>query len=723
MNRNYYTPPQGDNGNRFYDSDKESNSAAAVPDKPKYNSYVKVKKNVEPMTKRDSVFMLLLFVSTFIFVDFAVFHGFNLGFTIAFFVLFAVVTAYLCTKRIRPSVFSCVCGALSLAGAVTLAVFRDVFINCIMVFLTAVLFTIYTCGLSGTFRSKEGSIKMLADVFSGVFISPLANLFDSAQAFSKSVSANKKILNAVIGAAVSIPVLLVVVPLLASGDAAFEGLISMVFKNIGIYLGEFLIAVILTPFIVSYAFSKKRNLKTGSEFASKNYSNLRFSPNVVSVSFLSAISFVYIVFLFSQLAYFFSAFSGILPEGYEFNASGYARRGFFEMFAICVINISIISLANICTKRLENNKPSVAIRILSAFISLFSVLLLITAMAKMKLYIDHFGLTKYRLLVSVFMIMLVVIVFFYVLHIFAPKVNYMQPVVIICSVIFIVVSFADMDKFIAEYDVKAYQSGKLSSVDVDYLNELTASATPYLIELTKCDDAKISEKAKLVISQNIHYKYNDMLTVDESNQLVYKPDFDFREYNFAVDNSCKEYCEYYNSLTDEEKSSLDISYQGFDAAVGFDDDSDKYVRLVNDFVSAPDDDYVFYLDKNGDYYCGVSSRDMILTPCFYEDDSLPSYVALKHQVFMALADEYNAELTVSLYDKTEEYENQVTEKLLANTSVDPKIFEEKDSEFYYAVNQMAFDMAYLDYYKELYPNVFNDENAQAIIADLRTESD
>ena len=649
MNHNYYIPPQ-DNGtssfNYGYNANTENQpNSFSIPNQ---SSYVKVKKEIKPMEKKDSVFMFLFFAATFIFVDFAVFHGFNLGFTIAFFVFFAVLTAYLYKKEMKPSVFSVICGVMSLAGSVTLAVFRDVFMNCIMVFLVAFLFTIYTCGLSGTFRNKEGSIRMLADVFGGVFIAPVSNLFESAGAFSKSVSTNKKILNAVIGVAVSLPVLFVVILLLASGDAAFEGLISMVAKDIGVYLGELLLAAVVTPFVVSYAFSKKRNLKTGSDFASKNYSQIRFSPNVVSVSFLSAISFVYIVFLFSQLAYFFSAFSGILPAGYELNAAGYARRGFFEMFVICVINLIIISLANLCTKKLENNKISGAIKALSTFILLFSVLLLITAMSKMKLYIDNFGLTKYRLLVSVFMIMLVVAVFFYVLHIFAPKVNYMQPIIIICSVIFIAISFADIDKVIVKYDVDAYKNGRLNSVDVDYLNELTAAATPYLIELTEVDDAEISNKAKSVISKNINYKYSDKLSFNDNNELVYNPDFDFREYNFVVDNACREYEEFFNALSDDEKSVFHTEQYNPFAAVELDksyqSSEDKYQKLVNEFYIAPDDDYVYYFDEQNDIYCDITSREVLVISCFYDDELKPSYVALRHEVYVAMA-----------YNHTEKY--------------------------------------------------------------------
>ncbi len=513
----------------------------------------KLKESIEPMEKKDSAFMIMFFLWAFVFVDFAVMHFFNLGFTISFFALFAIVTAYLYKKEVKPSSFSLACGVLSLAGAVTLAVFRDVFINCIMVFLVASLFTIYSCGISATFRNREGSFKVLLDMLGGALIAPIANIPTVNTAFQKSVSKNKKLIHSLIGIAVSLPVLMVIIPLLVSSDVAFEGLVKAVLKNIGEYLLEAVLALIVTPYIISYMFSKKRNLNTGSEIVTRDYSGVRFSPNIVSVSFLCAISFTYLVYMFSQLAYFFSAFSGILPKGYEFSASGYARRGFFEMFAICCINILLLSLVNVFTKRLENSGQSKSVKALSTFISLFSVLMIITAMSKMKLYIDIYGLTKYRLLVSVFMIMLLIIFGFFMMHIFAPKKSYMQPIIIICSCIFIGISFADIDAQIAKYDVNAYKTGKIDSIDIYYLDELSASAVDYIIDLTTAEDEKVSESARNIIFNKINYDYNDKLKTDEKGVMVYTPNYDFREYNTVVDNACKTIRDFYNNLSDEDK--------------------------------------------------------------------------------------------------------------------------------------------------------------------------
>lgn len=511
-------------------------------------------KRVLHAEKRDGAFALLIFASVFAFIDFAVFHGFNFGFTLSFFIMFAVFTAYLWNGKAMPSLFSCLCGLLSLAGSVTFTLSRDIFVNFIMVFLVAALFTVYVFGISGSFRSKEGSVKMLADLLYGTGVSPFSNLAPAVKAVGNTSSKNKNLTYGIIGVALAIPVLLVVIPLLVSGDAAFRGLISAIGENIGEYVGVFVLALIFAPYAFSYAFTRKNALDIKINEGKKRKS-LRFVPNAVSVSFLCVISLIYLIYLFSQLAYFFSAFSGILPEGYEYSASVYAREGFFEMFAICVINIAVICAVNIFTKKENAGRHSAALKIVECFISLFSLLILITAMSKMVLNVEIFGLSKYRLLVSLLMVMLAVMILFFVLHIFLPKISYMQPIILICSALFIAFSFADMDNIVAMYNVNAYNSGKLETVDVNYMNDyLSESAVPYIIAVAQGDDKDFAAQAQRNIINKIRFNFDTSLTLTEENTLEYDSKTDFREFNLTVKTASEMLCDYFNSLPEAQRA-------------------------------------------------------------------------------------------------------------------------------------------------------------------------
>lgn len=544
---------------------------------------------IVPMTKKDTIFMILLFLISFLFVDFAFLNNFNLGFTITFFVLFIFTTAYFFKKEIKVSAFTYISGAFSLVSATAPALFQSHSIKAITVLLSLFLFTIYTCGISGTFKNKEGSFRIIVDMISGVLISPFINIVNVTKSFKSSLTKNKKSFDAIIGVIIAVPFLIVIIPLLVKSDAAFAGLIDKLVLSFRDTIMECFFVLVITPYLISYFYSKKAKYKVGSEQITSKKVNTKFLTNSISVSFLTVISITYLVYLFSQLAYFFSAFSGILPDGYEFSASVYARRGFYEMFVICLINIVVITVVNMFTKRIDQNKVSPVLKVLECFISLFSILLLIIAMSKMKLNIEHFGLSKARLVVALVECMLFVILVFLIVHIFLPKVNYMQPIIIICSVMFLAFSFVNVDAQIAKYNVEMYKKGELQTVDINYLNILSDSAIPYLVELTDDKNEDIAVYAKTVVRDKYEYSYRTYMTLNDNNEMEVDYKEDFRKYNYERKKACMYLAEYYNSLSKDEKMHfLDFGRSYYNPIVPpqyeyeFNDDNNYNYNYYND---------------------------------------------------------------------------------------------------------------------------------------------
>ena len=536
-----------------------------------------IKKQPKPLSKRDGVFALLYFIASFILVDFGVTKRFHLGFTLSYAFIFALTTVYLYDKSKKPSVFSMLCGVISLFGAATFSLYNNYFINAIMLVLIAGLFTVYAIGLSTAFNFSQGSYKMLFDLFGGVFIQPLESISDVFASTKASLDKKKGNFSAIIGIAVSIPVLIVIIPLLVKSDAAFEGLVNTVVKNIGIYLLELAAAVIIFPYAFSYMFGKRHKEESASKQRTVNVKN-RIAVSGC-ISFLCVISVTYLIYLFSQLAYFFSAFEGILPEGYTKSASEFARRGFFEMFAICAINILIISVVTAFSKRSKGGKVAASVKILSLFISLFSVLLLFTAMQKMKLNISTYGFTRNRLLVSVFMVMMLIVLAFFIAHIFVPKLSYMQPIIIICSCIFVAMSFADIDSFTARYNINAYNSGTIKALDINGIEKLGDPAIPYLIELTESDNRDYAKKAEVSLARYIAFNFD---TEGNKREVKIIPEEkDFRSY-CKIRNENRALLEsFYN---DSASNRLKTYVWLFTEDYEYDEKADRFLDYYDDII-------------------------------------------------------------------------------------------------------------------------------------------
>lgn len=463
-----------------------------------------------PLKKKDYVFFALHLLAAYLLIALGLFGEFHLGFSIAYGVYFAVATAYMLHKGGRPSIFAAICGGLSLAGAVTFALFDDYFVNFIMLILMAGLYTVYGLGLTGTFSHNTGSFRMLVDMACDVVIYPFTKMEYIIGGIKAGSIKSKRSVSSVVGVLVALPVMAVVIALLMHSDAAFENLVKTIGRNIVTYLLYMVMALVITPYLFSNSFYKKNGLAQSTPSLDIKKKPL---PASACVSFLGAIALVYVVYLFSQLAYFFSAFKGILPADYHYSASAFARRGFFEMFLICAINILIVSVVAALSKR------TVATKIVSCFISLFSVLMIVTAMQKMKLNISIYGMSKNRIMVSVFMLMMLIVIAFFILHIFAPKVSYMQPIIIICSAMFIALSFSDIDSMIAKYNIDAYNSGRIASLDLESIGNLSDSSLEYVDQLIDSDDAEISRDAMSLVANKLAFNYDEYMDQEKTGLL------------------------------------------------------------------------------------------------------------------------------------------------------------------------------------------------------------
>lgn len=547
-------------------------------------------KEYKPLDKKDISFVLLYLISSFLIVDFALFHGFRTGMFIAYLVFFVLTTVYISKKAEKVPVFPWLCGVLSVVGSFTFVLYDNQLIMFFMLVLIGALFGIFCLGISSGLGANSGSYKMLIDVLASVFVKPFANIgevFGSAKASAKD---NKKSFGSVIGFVAALPVLCIIIPLLVKSDAAFEGLVLGIIKNIGIYLLEVAIAVLLLIYLYPFAFGHRHGTHE-----SKNARKIKKCfPSSGCISFLSAISLVYVVYLFSQLAYFFSAFKGILPDDYTQSASSFARRGFYEMFAVCVINVIIVSVVSIFAKR-----KNPALKLISTFISLFSVLLIVVAMEKMKLNISTFGLSVNRVLVSVFMLMTLFVTIVFIVHIFAPKLSYIKPVIIFCSVIFIAMTYADIDMQVAKYNINAYDTKTMQTLDVQNIKSV-----PYLVELCSNEDGRNSSVAKRTLVNKISCDYGEFKVADDYKTMTYKKDYDFRSFNRAQYNAQKTIMDYYNSLSAKEKEYF-LTYFKYNSNGYYDEDLDMYY-----YYNGSEENAYSYDSKTGAYTIKESTEQL-----------------------------------------------------------------------------------------------------------------
>ena len=480
--------------------------------------------------RRELVMALATVIFGFVMLDCSCWTGrLGLGFACGAVFLPLIALWYLRPHIKRFTAYSAACLAAYIVGCVSLVFSADMIIKAIILICLPMLYSCVLMDCMGMRAWPAGTLRSIADFCHTLFIlgfckidKGLYTLFHWEKAVkSERMSGFGK---ALIGLLVALPPAVVLVVLLSSADAAFSGMLENI--DLG-KLPEKLISLLLTVFLLVVVFSRLISLPS-EERKPRGESGKGLDPTIVTF-FLLGIALVYTAYLFSQLSYFFSGFMGFLPE--EFTYSEYARRGFFELGAVSSINILVVVLVSALTRK-QDGRLTLPLRLLSLFVCVFSLILTATEIAKMKLYMDTFGLTRLRILTTLFTVFLGIVFIALIIHVFTLRFPYMKIAVIAGALMIVALNFAGGDRMVADYNVGAYKSGKLSTVDVYTITELGDAAVPSLLELARGDDPDIAKQAKDDLRSR-----RDMLHDGTWNMINYEfkigelKDYDFRGYN------------------------------------------------------------------------------------------------------------------------------------------------------------------------------------------------
>lgn len=201
---------------------------------------------------------------------------------------------------------------------------------------------------------------------------------------------------------------------------------------------------------------------------------------VTAIAAVAPILLLYVVFFISQWKFYMYGFSGKLPEG--FNYSSYAREGFFQLCAVSVINLLIIISVMVFMNQEKPWMKRVRATIVTTYV-VATLVLIATAIAKMVMYIDCYGLTQKRVYATWLMLVLAIIFFIMILKQFVAKLSVVSTSIWVAVVMFAVLALSNVEGLIARYNIDKFLEGKYHSVDVYALADMGDAAIPELVYL------------------------------------------------------------------------------------------------------------------------------------------------------------------------------------------------------------------------------------------------
>jgi len=452
-----------------------------------------------PAGKREMLFGLAMVVAGLGLANCLFMTGASLGFALMLLFSLGAAAVYLARGGCRGDGYSRALLVLSAVIAAGLPRGADGFVKFVMVCFLFVGINLGLTGLAGKLAHSTAGASSLLDAFRTAFGLGFGKLPESLggvrEAFRSGGPAAKKSGAVLVGLAMAVPVLAIMIPLLMRSDAAFEGLLELLPE---IEVPEIFVTLLFGIPLLLVLYTRTVALAHAGQTAPRVSRGKKLSSLTMN-TLLGAVCVLYAVYLVSQLAYFSGGFSGILPKGYSL--SEYARRGFFEMAWLCAINLSVMILGIGLGEKL-GGKTSLATRLLCLFIGMVTLFLVAAAGAKMVLYIGSYGMTRLRILTMVIMAFLGLTTVIVCVWLFMPKLAYMRIVVLSALVIGAAVLWTDVNSLVAAYNVDAYLSGRLETVDVLYLEELGGAAAPQLRRLwEQAQDTKVTRQAAGALSK------------------------------------------------------------------------------------------------------------------------------------------------------------------------------------------------------------------------------
>lgn len=380
-------------------------------------------------------------------------------------------------------------------------------------FGTAVYWVLSACGMTLLGRTSDW---LPLDGLHGLVVIPFRNFalqYRSIAILRRQGKTDRKQLRSVVlGIVLSLIAVVVVLPLLLEADsggfaALTEGLLGCL-QWVNFISPELFIQTLLAIPTAAYIFAlvagsayRRGNPNYKLEIAERAIESFRILPAVTVFILLGTISGLYLIFIFSQLPYFFSAFVGSRPEGWQVY-SEYARNGFFELCGISVINLSLLVGANLSIDKAQ--RKAWPLKVFNSLLALLTLLLIATAFSKMALYISVYGLSVERLLPCVFMVFLAVVCGAIVAR-QKREFSIVRTAAVVGSVLFCTFCLINPDGLAANYNANRYLSGTLTDFDVAILYRGgPAGVVPALRVRAETNDQALRDLLDWYLANQLH---------------------------------------------------------------------------------------------------------------------------------------------------------------------------------------------------------------------------
>lgn len=203
----------------------------------------------------------------------------------------------------------------------------------------------------------------------------------------------------------------------------------------------------------------------------------KLSLGIVEVGIvIGLLDLLFLAFVLVQIRYLFGGSGRAIAAGLTY--AEYARRGFFELVTVAALALPVLLLAH-WLLRTETHER--VFRVLAAAMVGLLCVVVASALQRMYLYQQEFGLTELRLYTTIFMAWLTFVLGWFVLTVLRGlRERFAFGALVAGFAAILVINAINPDALIATTNLERARNGE--ELDVYYLTTLSADAAPVLIE-------------------------------------------------------------------------------------------------------------------------------------------------------------------------------------------------------------------------------------------------
>lgn len=284
-----------------------------------------------------------------------------------------------------------------------------------------------------------------------------------------------------IGLILSVPVLAIVLTLLMSADSKFKQLVEGFPDWSHLLSAETIFRILFILFTTIVFFGILQVLRLKQIIIIEKYTKkVPFQiDGIIVLTFLVVMSLVYLLFTFVQFKYFF----GGTLQG-DFTYAEYARKGFFELLFVSVINLSILTVVLTFVKQNTDTLNRLT-QIMMTVLVLASAVILCSAFIRLGMYEDAYGFTFTRILALSFMIFLAIVFAYTLMQVWINRLSLSHFMLITTLVYYTILNTIDLNQIVVNKNIDRFEeSGK---IDIQYMNSLSYTGVSGLIQLYEKD--------------------------------------------------------------------------------------------------------------------------------------------------------------------------------------------------------------------------------------------